>query len=89
MLSNLIQAYTSRLTLQLSQSIVIRYQKKRSVFDKTTYNPDWIPRVRQFSKHRKPSMTEWTDPDVILPQYIPPLHKKTNFAEYIKNTVEK
>jgi hypothetical protein len=32
------------LTLQLQQGIVVRYTPKRSVFDKTTYNEDWIPR---------------------------------------------
>lgn len=89
MLSNLIQAYTSRLTLQLSQSIVIRYQKKRSVFDKTAYNPEWVPRVRPYSKHRKPSMTEWTDPNLILPQYIPPLRKESTLKNFIQDHIEK
>lgn len=56
MLTNLIQTYTSRLTFQLSQSIVMRYEKKRSIFDKTNYNPEWVPRVRQYSKHRKPAL---------------------------------
>ena len=45
---------TAPLTLLLKQNIVIRYTPKRSVFNKTTYNEDWIPRQRVFSKHRKP-----------------------------------
>lgn len=32
------------LTTQLRQGYVIRYHPKRSPFDKTTYNEEWIPR---------------------------------------------
>ncbi len=42
------------LTTLLSQAYVVRYTPKRSPFDKTTYNEEWLPRQRLFNKHRKP-----------------------------------
>jgi hypothetical protein len=39
MLANIInRAFSSPLTLRLANNIVIRYQPKRSTFDKTNYN---------------------------------------------------
>lgn len=76
------------LTLQLQQGIVIRYTPKRSVFDKTTYNEDWIPRERPYNKHRKPRQPEWDDPNYVYPKLIPPLYKPCSFKHYVKNVIE-
>ena len=53
---NIANRLTPSLTLLIKQNIVIRYTPKRSVFDKTAYNEEWIPRQRHFSKHRKPRL---------------------------------
>ena len=76
------------LTMVLRQSIVIRYTPKRSVFNKTTYNEDWIPRQNIYSKHRKPRLAEWDDPDIVYPKLIPPLYKPCSYKHYIRTVVE-
>ena len=80
---------STQLNLRLTHSIVIRYQKKRSMFDKTAYNPEWVPRLNPYSKHRAPPMRAWTDPNVVVPYQIPPLHKKINYRTLIKSLVER
>ena len=42
-------------------NIVIGYKKRRSIFDLTNYNPEWVPRQSPYSKFRKPPQTAWTD----------------------------
>lgn len=79
---------SAALTLQLQQGIVIRYTPKRSVFDKTTYNEDWIPRQTLYSKHRKPRQPEWDDPKVVFPKLIPALHKPCSYKHYVKTVIE-
>lgn len=79
---------STQLNLVLRQQIVVRYQKKRSIFDKTSYNPEWVPRTKLYSKHRAPPMTVWTDPNVVAPTQIPPPHKKTNFRTLVREMVE-
>ncbi len=37
-------------------NIVIRYQKKKSLFDNTGYNPDWVPKIKLYHKNRKPPL---------------------------------
>lgn len=77
-----------RLNLLVSQSIVIRYNKRRAIFDKTTYNPDWIAPVTPYSRYRKPRMKIWSDPDEIVPYQIPPLHRfSKNPKTYLKNVI--
>lgn len=75
MLGNFLTHAKNRLTLQLRQSIVVRYQKRRSLFDKTSYNPEWIPRLKLYHKNRKPSMPIWNDPEKVAPYLIPPMRK--------------
>lgn len=50
----LVNRVSTPLTQQLQYGIVIRYTPKRSVFNKTSYNEDWIPRQQVYNKHRKP-----------------------------------
>lgn len=88
MLGNLLRQYTNHLTLTLKQSIVIRYPKKKSVFDTTSYNPDWIPRQKLYHKMRKPKMSIWTDPNKVVPYLIPPMRKKGNPKTYIREVLE-
>ena len=88
MFSRYLPSKVNGLTLQLSQSIVIRYHPKRSMFDKTSYNPEWVPRVNPYSKHRKPRMSIWSDPDKIVPYQIPPLRKIKSPKNYMKNVIE-
>lgn len=76
------------LTLQLQQGIVIRYTPKRSVFDKTTYNEEWIPRERLYNKHRKPRQPEWDDPNYVYPKLIPPLFKPCSYKHYVRTVIE-
>jgi hypothetical protein len=60
MLSNIINTCFNRsLTLQLKNNIVIRYQPRRSPFDKTAFNQEWIPRQSPYHKTRKPRQAEW------------------------------
>ena len=59
MLKHYLSSKFNTLNLILTQSIVVRYLPKRSVFDKTSYNPEWVPRLKPYSKHRKPGMKEW------------------------------
>lgn len=76
------------LTLQIQQGIVVRYTPKRSVFDKTTYNEEWIPRERLYNKHRKPRQPEWDDPNYLYPKLIPPLYKPCSFKHYVRTVIE-
>lgn len=50
MLGQFLRPNFTSLTLQLRNSIVIRYHKNKSMFDKTSYNPDWIPREKLYHK---------------------------------------
>lgn len=87
MLGNLLRQSANQLTLTLKQSIVIRYPKKKSIFDTTSYNPEWIPREKLYHKLRKPRMAIWTDPNVKAPYLIPPMRKKENPKAYIRSVI--
>ena len=76
------------LTAVLRNSYVIRYTPRRSPFDKTTYNEEWIPRQKLYHKSRKPRQPEWDDPEVIFPKIIPPMIKPTSFKHYVKTVIE-
>ena len=94
MISNLINTTLSKaLTLQLRNNIVIGYQRQRSPFDKTSYNENWVPRQRLYHKSRKPKLAEWSDPNVLFPMIIPPLHTKITTKEgyrgYVRSVIEK
>lgn len=90
MLTNLINnTFNRTLTLQLKNNIVIRYQPRRSPFDKTSFNENWIPRTRLYHKTRKPRQAEWDDPNVLFPLLIPPMTKPMTPRQYIKTVVEK
>lgn len=82
------QRLQSTLCTQLLYNYVIRYTPKRSPFDKTTYNEEWIPRERLYHKSRKPRQPEWSDPNVVFPKFIPPLYKPCSFKHYIRNVIE-
>ena len=58
------------------------------MFDKTTYNPEWVPRIAPYSKHRKPPLKAWTDPDTIAPYQIPPLHRTLKYRKLVQELVE-
>ena len=88
MLSRYLPSKLNRLTFQSLQSIVIRYQPKRSLFDQTSYNPEWVPRVNPYSKHRKPRMSIWSDPNIVVPYQIPPMRSIKNPKNYMKNVIE-
>ncbi len=90
MLSNIItSAFNRSLTLQLRNNIVIRYQPRRSPFDKTALNEEWIPRQKLYHKNRKPRQAEWDDPNVMFPLLLPPMNKPMTPRQYIKTVVEK
>lgn len=91
MLSNFVSnVYARTLTHELRQNIVIRYHKRRSMFDRTTFNEDWIPRQVPYSKHRKPRQPEWSDPNTVFPVLIPPMYKPTmNYKHYVRTVIEK
>lgn len=90
MLTNLItNTFNRSLTLQLRNNIVIRYQPRRSPFDKTSFNEDWIPRQKLYHKTRKPRQEGWDDPNVMFPLIIPPMHKPMPYRQYIQTVVEK
>lgn len=76
------------LTLHLQYGIVIRYTPKRSVFNKTSYNEDWIPRQKVYNKHRKPRQPEWDDPNIIYPKLIPALYKPCDYKHYVRTVIE-
>ncbi len=78
---------TMALTLQVRQGIVVRYTPKRSVFDKTTYNEEWIPRQKLYNKHRKPRQPEWDDPNVVYPKLIPALFKPCEYKHYLRTVL--
>jgi hypothetical protein len=44
MLGKFLRTNIPSLTFKVRQSIVVRYQNKKSLFDKTSYNPEWIPK---------------------------------------------
>lgn len=77
------------LQLALRHSIVTRYQRRRSSFDKTSYNPEWVPRTQPYSKHRAPAQAAWTDPSQVLPSQIPPPHRPMKHRELVRELVEK
>ena len=76
------------LTTQLAQSYVIRYTPRRSPYDKTTYNEEWIPRQKLYSKHCKPRQLEWDDPNTIYPKLIPALYKPCTYKHYVRTVIE-
>ena len=77
------------LTFTLKQSIVIRPQKKKSMFDKTSYNPEWIPRQTPYHKLRKPSMSIWKDPNTVAPYLIPPMRKQGGrIKTFVREVIE-
>jgi hypothetical protein len=76
------------LTLQLQQPYVIRYTPKRSTFNKTTYNEEWLPRQRIFHKKRKPRLAGWDDPDTVYPKLIPALYKPVSHRHYVRTVIE-
>ena len=84
MLGNLLRQSTNQLTLTLKQPIVIRWPKQKSIFDTTSYNPEWIPKERPYHKMRKPRMAIWSDPNVTVPYLIPAMRKKTKPKTYLK-----
>lgn len=89
MLGHILRSSTNPLTLVLKQSIVIRPQKKKSIFDKTSYNPEWIPRQNPYHKQRKPQMSVWSDPNTVVPYIIPPMRKQGgNLKTYVKQVIE-
>ena len=88
MLGNLLKQATNQLTLTLKQPIVIRYPKRKSMFDRTSYNPEWIPRQNLYHKERKPQMSIWTDPNTVGPYLIPAMRKRGNPLTYLKNVIE-
>lgn len=88
MLGNLLKQATNQLTLTLKQSIVVRYPKKKSMFDRTSYNPEWIPRTKLYHKLRKPPMPIWTDPNTVGPYLIPAMRRRGNPQTYLKKVVE-
>jgi ribosomal protein L19 len=74
-----------RLTYQPEASIVIGYKRKRSVFDMTNYEEDWLPRQQPYHKNRKPQLPGWTDPNALFPRLIPPIRKMAGRAcDYIR-----
>ena len=73
---------------KLTQGYVIRYTPRRSPFDKTTFNEEWIPREKIYSKYRKPRQPEWDDPNVIYPKLIPALYKPCSFKHYLRTVIE-
>lgn len=38
----------------LKYNYVIRYTPRRSAFDKTSFNEEWLPRQKVYHKSRKP-----------------------------------
>lgn len=52
---------------RLARTIVYRREKPRNIFDKTSYNEDWVPREKKFHPDRKPRLPQWDDPTVIWP----------------------
>ena len=78
----------AQLWTQLSYGYVIRYTPRRSTFDKTTYNENWIPRQKPYHKSRKPRQPEWDDPNVVFPRLIPPLYKPCSFKHYVRTVIE-
>lgn len=90
MLTNLIaKTFNKGLTLQLKNSIVIRYQPRRSPFDKTAFSENWIPKQKLYHKSRKPRQPEWDDPNVLFPLIIPPMHKPMTPKQYLRSVVQK
>lgn len=53
------------------RSIVYRYIRKRSPFDKTNYIDNYIPPPVKYHKNRKPRLAEWDDPNVHWPPIMP------------------
>ena len=51
--------------------IVYRYKAQRSVFDKTSYVDDYVPRPNKFHASRKPKQLKWDDPNYSWPPVYP------------------
>ena len=88
MLTNILLKDSRSLTMRLHQTIVLRYQQRKSLFDKTSFNTEWIPRQKPYHKQRKPRMQIWNDPKNIVPYQIPPLRQPTNFRKYVQEVIE-
>lgn len=88
MLRHLVNGGFRSLTQQLRHNYVIRYTPKRSAFDKTAYNEEWLPRQKLYNKHRKPRQPEWDDPELVYPKLIPPLYKPCSFKHYVRTVIE-
>ena len=71
---------------RISYSIVQTFKKhRRSMFDFTDYNENWLPRIKPYHKSRKPRQAAWSDPNVEYPQIIPPLHPGMKPKEYLRS----
>ena len=53
------------------RSIVYRYVRKRSPFDKTNYIDNYVPPPVKYHKSRKPRLPHWDDPNVEWPPVMP------------------
>ena len=74
-----------QLTFRSTASVVIGYKRKRSIFDMTSYEEEWVPRVQQYHKTRKPKQLAWTDPEVKYPLLIPPIRNmKVSPKQYLR-----
>ena len=72
--------------MRVSFGIVNMFKRERkSVFDCTEYNENWLPRIRPYHKKRKPRQAAWTDPNVEYPKLIPPMHPKMHPRIYLKS----
>jgi len=52
---------------QLRASVVYVRQRPRSIWDKTDYVPDWVPREKKYHHSRKPRLPQWDDPNIHWP----------------------
>lgn len=87
MMLQTIKQALQRLTHQPSVSIVIGYKRKRSVFDFTNYEEEWLPRQNLYHKNRKPQLPGWTDPNTLYPRLIPPIRKMSGRARNYVRTL--
>lgn len=88
MLSNIVFKKGVSLTFRNYQTIVFRHQGRKSLFDKTSYNSEWIPREKPYHKERKPRMQIWNDTKNVGPYQIPPLRQSINYRKYVQEVVE-
>ena len=66
---------TNSLLQRVSYSVVQTFkQHRKSMFDFTDYNENWIPRNKPYHKSRKPRQAAWSDPNTEYPRIIPPMH---------------